>query len=125
MTDLRTALRLDAVASGATGVLLLALAGVLDGLLGLPVALSLAVGAFFLVWAAFCAWVSVDVAVPYVREVVVLNSVWVAVSVVFAFAGWVELTALGVAFVLAQAAVVAVFVALQVVGLRRVRTAVA
>ena len=44
-------------------------------------------------------------------------------SVALALAGWLPLTALGVAFVLAQAAAVALFATLQVAGLRRLRTA--
>ena len=49
---LRTALRLDAVASGALGVACAAGAAVLDDLLGLPAALLLGVGVFLVVYAA-------------------------------------------------------------------------
>lgn len=110
MFDLRTVLRLDAVASGGLGLLLLMLFAPAEDLLGLPVALSLGVGAFLLAWAAFVGWVSTHLARSWVMEVVALNGAWVVASVVFVLAGWVPLTALGVAFVLAQAAVVLLFV---------------
>lgn len=58
MLDLRAVLRLDALATGALGAVLLLLAGVLDGLLGLPVPLSIAVGGALSAWAAFVTWVS-------------------------------------------------------------------
>lgn len=117
MIDLRTTLRLDALASGALGIALLALAGVLDDLLGLPVALALGAGVFLLVWAGFCAWVGTHLRHGAVVEVVVLNAVWVAASVAYAAFG--GLTALGVAIVLAQAAAVVGFAVLQGLGLRR------
>jgi hypothetical protein len=125
MTNLRTILRLDALASGGLGVLLLALASVLEEPLGLPVTLSVVVGAGLLVWAALVAWVSVGARPGWASEVVAGNVAWIALSVVFAVSGWADLTGLGVAFVLAQAAAVAGITALQLVGVRAARTAVA
>ncbi|GAB3496639.1 hypothetical protein [Amycolatopsis cihanbeyliensis] len=123
MRDLRTVLRVDAVASGGLGVLLVALSGVLDDLLGLPVLLSVLAGAGLVVWAAFVGWVSVGVTPGPVREVVLGNLVWVLASVAFAAAAWSELTGLGIAFVLAQAAVVLGLLGLQAAGLSRAATA--
>ena len=125
MLDLRTALRLDAAASGAMGVLLLVLSGPVEEHVGLPVALSLTVGALLLAWAALVGWVSTHLRRPWVREVVALNVVYVALSVVFALSGWVSLTGLGVVFVLVQAAAVAVLTLLQVAGRRADRAPVA
>ena len=51
--------------------------------------------------------------------VVGVNEAWVVASVVLLLGGWVAPTALGVAFVLAQAGVVAVFAVLQALALRR------
>jgi hypothetical protein len=51
--------------------------------------------------------------------VIVTNALWAAASVVLLLSGWVAPTALGYAFVIAQAAVVAVFGELQYTGLRR------
>ncbi len=122
MLDLRTALRLDALASGSLGVGLIALSGLLDGPLGLPMPLSLAVGGLLLAWAGLVAWASVRPSAPVVKEIVALNIGYVALSVVFAVSGWVHLTGIGVAFVLLQAGAVVGLVAMQVVGLRAART---
>lgn len=95
MPNIRTALRLDAVASGTLGVLLLAFAGVLDGRLGLNVTLPVGsrrrpafLGRFRHVgrrWPPPC----------LVLGVIALNVAWVATSVVFAVAAWGGLTGLG------------------------------
>jgi hypothetical protein len=119
MFTLRHALRLDAVASGSLGVLLLVLFDPAADELGLPVPLSVTVGLLLLGWAGFVGWVSRRAARPLVREVVALNGVYVVASVVFAVAGRASLTGLGVAFVLVQAAAVLAFIALQIAGLRR------
>ena len=122
MFDLRTSLRLDAVASGGLGALLLATAGVLDEPLGLPVGLTLAVGGVLLGWSGLVGWISVGASRSLAKEVVAGNVAWVAASAVFAASGWVELTGLGVAFVVAQAGAVAALTSLQVAGLRAERT---
>jgi hypothetical protein len=51
--------------------------------------------------------------------VVGVNEAWVVASVVLPLGGWVAPTTLGVAVVLAQAAVVPVFAVLQALALRR------
>ena len=117
MFDLRPVLRLDAAASGGLGVLLLALFNPAEDELGLPVALSVTAGVLLLVWAGFVSWVARKPSRGLVREVIGLNLGYVVLSVVFAFADWVSLTDLGVAFVLVQAAAVVGFVAGQVAGL--------
>ncbi|MGH3545957.1 MAG: hypothetical protein ACRDPW_08545 [Mycobacteriales bacterium] len=122
--SLRTALRLDALASGALGALLLLLAGILDGLLGLPVLLSIVVGAALMMWAGFIVWVSGHLSAALVKEVIAFNAVWTVASVVFAFAGWVNLTGRGIAFVLVQAGAVGALTGLQLIGVQRARTAV-
>ena len=124
MFDLRTSLRLDAVASGGLGALLLATAGVLDEPLGLPVGLTLAVGGVLLGWSGLVGWISVGASRSLAKEVVAGNVAWVAASALFAASGWVELTGLGVAFVVAQAGAVAALTCLQVAGLRAERTPV-
>jgi hypothetical protein len=124
---LRLALRLDAVASGATGVGLAALGWALDDVLGVPVALTLPLGLFL---TGFAGWLWYLAGRPRigagaVRAVIALNVVWVLDSVALVAAGWAPLTALGTAYVLAQAAAVLLFADLQFVGLRRVRQAAA
>src|SRR5690606_31144341 len=54
----RRVLLLDAVASGVTGVLMLAGSGVLEGWLGLPAMLLLMAGASLLPFAALVAWLA-------------------------------------------------------------------
>jgi hypothetical protein len=51
--------------------------------------------------------------------VVAANALWVGASVLLLMGPWLAPTALGLAFVLAQAAAVALFAELQVMGLRR------
>lgn len=116
---LRLALRLDAVASGTMGLLLLLGNSFLAELLGLPAGLLLGAGAVLVVFAAGVAAVGLRRRLSRVGawEIVVINALWVLASLVVAIA--VPMTGLGVAFVLVQAAAVAVFAELQVVGLRR------
>lgn len=121
---LRTALRIDAVASGGLGAMLLTLCRSLDDPLGLPVLVSASVGAGLLAWAGLVGWISIDAREPLAKEVVVANVVWVVASGAFAVSGLVDLTGLGVTFVLAQALAVAGVTGMQVRGLREVRTAV-
>lgn len=118
---LRAALALDGVASGATGALMLAAGPVLAGPLGLPAAPLQAAGAVCLAWAALTFWMSRRATLPAwgVWAVIGLNLVWVADSVLLLVSGWVAPTALGVAFVLVQAAAVDALAVAQWIGLRR------
>jgi hypothetical protein len=118
---LRLSLNLDALASGALGVLLAAAGAVLDGLLGIPAATLVPVGVFLVAYAAALWYIGSrpQVSRPAVWVVVVGNLGWVAASVVAAAAGWWSPTALGTVVLLAQAAAVALFAELQFTGLRR------
>ncbi len=119
---LRYALLADAIASGATGVLLIAGAGLLDGLLGLPVALMREAGMLLVPYVAFVSFVGTreHISRPAVQTTIALNIVWTVASIGLLLTDYVAPTALGYAFVIAQAAVVAVFAELQLIGLRRV-----
>jgi len=118
---LRTALRLDAVASGALGVACATGAGVLDELLGLPTGLLVGVGVFLVVFAAGLVVLAARRPVPRGGTAVVVlgNAAWVLMSVALVIGAWDRLTVLGVVVVLAQAAAVAVFADLQWAGSRR------
>jgi len=118
---LRKSLLLDAAASGATAALLIAAAGLLDGLLGLPVALMREAGLILVPFVGFVAWVGTRevVARGAVWSIIVANALWVAASIGLLVGGWVAPTVLGYAFVIAQAAVVALFAELQYAGLKR------
>jgi hypothetical protein len=124
---LRTALLADAIASGATGLLMIVGAGLLDGLLGLPVALLREGGLVLIPYVAFVAWVGTRAAISRsaVQAIIAINVLWVAGSVGVLVSGWFAPTMLGTAFVIAQGAVVAVLGELQFVGLRRSTTAAA
>ncbi|GAB2642552.1 hypothetical protein [Kribbella swartbergensis] len=113
--------RLDAVASGGLGVLLLAAGWALKDPLGLPIALSAGAGAFLLAWAAALLLISRRPAInrTAVTEVIAINAIWVAASL--ALVVFLDLTGLGVAFVLAQAAAVGLFAELQLTALRSTR----
>ncbi|MEU4392081.1 hypothetical protein [Kribbella sp. NPDC023855] len=112
-------LRFDAIASGGLGVLLLGASGVLDGVLGLPRGLSLSAGAFLLVWTAALLLIArrPELNRTAVSEVVIINLAWVVASIAAVFT--VDLTGLGVAFVLVQAGAVALFAELQLTALRK------
>jgi hypothetical protein len=118
---LRVVLKLDAAACGALGVASLAGAPVLDELLGVPVVPLASVGVLLVAWAAVlwaissCSRVSKTPA----WVVILFNLAWTVDSAVVVAAGWFPLTAIGVAFVLAQAAAVVIIAAAQFYALRR------
>lgn len=124
---LRYALLADAIASGATGLLLIAGAGLLDGLLGLPVALMREAGLLLVPYVAFVGFVGTreTISRPAVQVIIALNAVWAVASVLLLLTDFVAPTMLGYAFVIVQAAAVAVFGELQFIGLRKPEAAVA
>jgi hypothetical protein len=126
-TFLRYALLADAIASGATGLLMIAGAGLLEGLLGLPVALTREAGLVLVPYVAFVAWVGTreTISRPAVQGVIALNVLWFLGSAGLLMSGWVAPTLPGYAFVIAQAVVVGVFAELQFIGLRRAGAAMA
>jgi hypothetical protein len=118
---LRNALGLDAIASAASGLLMTAGASPLSSLLGLPPALLTGAGLACLAWAAFVGWASRRGAVTsaVIWTIIALNAVWVVESVLVLVLGWVQPTTLGIAFVIAQAAVVLALTEAQYIGFRR------
>ena len=118
---LRRVLAADAATCAATGVLLLAGGSLLERLLGLPAALLVSAGLSLLPCAAFIAFVATREIMPRaaVWTIIVLNALWVVGSILLLTNGGLAPTALGIAFVLAQAAVVAILAELEYVGLRR------
>jgi len=118
---LRLALLGDAAASGAMGLLLAAGAGILADPLGLPFALLLGAGLALIPYAGLVALLgrSARPSRNAVRAVIGVNLLWVAESLLLLALPFVAPTALGVAFVLAQAMAVAGFAALQLAALRR------
>jgi hypothetical protein len=118
---LRLALIADAAASGATALLMLAGAGLIAGLLGLPVGLLRYAGLILVPFVAFVAYVGTRPEIPRgaAGAIVVVNFAWVAASVALLVSGAVTPTMLGYAFVLVQALAVGVLAELQWIGLRR------
>lgn len=117
---LRSVLAADAVASGATGLLCLAGAGVLGPVLGLPTPLLRSAGFILLPYVGVLAWLLTRAGVSRraVWALVVTNAVWAIESLILLGSSWVAPTALGHAFVLLQAAVVAGFAVAQAFALR-------
>ena len=115
-------LLVDAVATGATAVLLLAGAEFLQPLLQLPVVLLRGAGLFLVPFVACVAVLSRMQQVPprAMAAVVAINAAWVVASIWLVVGGPFQPSILGTAFVLMQAAVVAVFADLGWFGLRAV-----
>ena len=122
---LRRALMLDAAASGATGALMLAGAGVLESWLGLPAWLLREAGLILIPYVLFVVVVATRarIAAGAVWTVIGANAAWTVAS--FAVLGFVSPTLLGTAFVAGQALAVAGLGALQYVALRWSRPATA
>lgn len=112
---LRTALLVDAVASGAAGLLLVLAADLLTGWLGFPVPVLRGAGLLLLPFAAFVGWLGRRGGdpLPAVRAVVALNAAWVLASFAVLVGPWFAPTALGIAFVALQAVLVGGFAVAQ------------
>jgi hypothetical protein len=118
---LRPLLKIDALLTGLMGTGLAAGSRVLGDLLGTPSTLTVPVGVFLVVLGG-ALWFLASRPHPSTRAVwalIVFNALWVVDSVVLVVADLLPLTTLGVAVVLAQAAVVAVFIELQYLAVRR------
>lgn len=118
---LRQVLLLDAATCTAMGLLLLSTAGLLSAWLALPAPLLRYAGLVLLPIAAFMAWVATRSPIPRAgtRIVIAGNWAWVVASLVLLASGSVAPNVLGIAFVLLQAAVVALLAGLETAGLRR------
>ena len=120
-TALPTTLRIDAAASGATGLLLLAVTPNVAALLGLPADLLRAVGGLLVPVALFLLWLAPRATRRRgaVRAVVVGNWAWVVASIALVVSGVGPRTGIGDVLVLLQAAVVAGFAYIEQRDLRR------
>lgn len=118
---LRMLLGLDAIASGALGVVLAVASGLPADPSGLPSILLRPVGLFLVVFAAFVAYSATRPIPPRVGvwAIIEMNVLWVLASVVFVTAGWFSPTTFGSALVVLQAGAVAVFAGGQYLALRR------
>jgi len=124
---LRRVLIADAMASGATGLLLAIGADWLEPLLGLPSILTREAGIILLPFALLVAWIGTrkQISRRWVWAVIACNALWVIDSAILLLSGWVVPTMLGTLFVVAQAVVVAVLAELEWMGLRQPAAAIA
>jgi hypothetical protein len=119
---LRQSLRLDGIASGLTGALLLGGAGPVSALIGLSTpSVARVIGAGLVLYAAALLWNAGRPRVSRAETVaaVVLNAGWVLGSIAVIELG--TLTTLGNVAVAAVALAVLGFAVLEVVGLRRLQ----
>lgn len=118
---LRQIVLVDGLVSGAMGALLIVAAGPLSGFTGLPATFLFWVGVSLIPWVAGLVWLGLREPLNRggVEAVIALNALWVVGSVGVLVAGIFEPTALGYAFIVAQALAVAAFAELQFVGIRR------
>ncbi len=124
---LRRALLADALISGATGLLMLIGANVLASILGLPEALLRYAGLVLLPYGALVAYVATREQLRRwaVWAVIIANAIWAVDSIILLLSGWLTPNALGYAFIIFQALVVAAFAEIQYIGMRRSMTTVA
>lgn len=113
----------DAASCAATGALQLAFTDALARLTGLPALLLMGTGVFLLAYAAAAAFMASRSTPPrtLIGLVVVGNFGWAVACVALLVSGMFPVTAVGVAWVLAQAVCVIVLAELQWTGLRRSR----
>ena len=124
---LRNVLKADAAFSAVGAVLMAAGAPIVAPLTGLPPTLLIGAGLALVPWVALLVYIVRQPGVSrlVMIDVIAVNALWAAVSVGLLVSGMIAPNALGAAFVLAQALVVAVFAELQFVGMRRAQTAAA
>lgn len=118
---LRNVLVVDAAFSAAGGLLMAGGAPILSPLLGLPQSLLFWAGVILFPWTVLVGVLSRREVVSRLLliDVIGINLLWVAVSIGLLVTGVVAPTMLGYAFAIAQAAAVALFAELQVIGMRR------
>ncbi|QNK65545.1 hypothetical protein [Variovorax sp. PAMC26660] len=120
---LPTVMWTDAASCAATGALQVAFTDALAGWTGLPAPLLMGTGVFLLVYAAAAAFMASRSTPPrtLIGLVIVGNFGWALACIALLASGMFTITALGVAWVLAQVLCVVVLAELQWTGLRRTR----
>jgi hypothetical protein len=111
----------DAATCGAAGLLMALGASILEEPLGLTVPLLRYAGVSLLPFGALLAYLATRESLPRpaIWAIIAGNALWAADSILLLLTGWVEPTALGEVFIIAQALAVAVFAELEYLGLRR------
>lgn len=118
---LKNVLLLDAVLTGANGLVYVVGATVLDSQLGPSPAVIVGLGIFMLAYASAAALLGTRRPVSRLAVGLIAdgNIVWALASVLVLVFGWLGLTSAGTVWTLMQAALVAGFAALQMMALRR------
>ena len=121
LSFLRKVLLIDAVASAAMGLALVALSVPLATWLSLPQTLLRDAGVVLLPFAAFVGYVASRANPPRIAVwiIVAVNAIWTIDSFALLFTDAVQPNAFGLAFVIAQAIVVGLFAEFEYVGLRK------
>lgn len=119
---LRGALKIDAVASVASGLAYLVLNSALADRFGLPGGFLAAVGAFSVAYGAYAWRLGTRPRLRASAGVLIAagNLVWAAASVAMVVLGWHDPTTTGSVWIAAQAALVAGFADVQLLGARRI-----
>ena len=120
-TYLQKAIGTDAIVSGAAGIALIAGSFFLPALLGLPAELLLWSGAALVPFVIELALIlrMKQVHRGIIMAVIAVNIAWVVASLFVAFGPAFAPTLFGKIFIVAQAATVALFAELQIIGLKR------
>jgi hypothetical protein len=120
---LRTVIGLDAAACGVMGAGFAFDAALLAGPLGLAPGFMQPLGLFLIVYAVGLAFLAARKSLPRaaVWALVAFNVAWAVESIGVMMLGWIQPTALGIAFVAAQAAAALVVADLQYIVLRRAK----
>lgn len=118
---LRRALLADGLVGLATGSLLVLLADWYANLLALPADLLYGAGLALLPLGLFLAWLGCQEQINrlLVWAVIAINALWAIDSLALLFSGWVSPNLLGQVFVIGQAALVLLFLELELIGLKR------
>jgi hypothetical protein len=118
---LRRALLADGLMGIASGSLLILLNGWYANLLALPGDLLLAAGLTLLPLGLFLMWLGSQETVSrrLVWVVLAINAMWAIDSLLLLFSGWISPNLLGQVFVIGQAALVLLFLELELIGLKR------
>lgn len=117
---LRKVLIADTATSTISALSLVVASGLVASLTGLSQTLLFWIGVGLVPWAAFLAYVTSreELSRMILFDVVLVNSLWVAASIVLLFSGLIAPNLFGTVFIVAQASLVAVFALLQAQGLR-------
>jgi hypothetical protein len=118
---LRRSLLADGLMGIASGSLLILLNSWYANLLALPGDLLLAAGLTLLPLGLFLMWLGSQETVSrrLVWVVLAINAMWAIDSLVLLFSGWISPNLLGQVFVIGQAALVLLFLELELIGLKR------